>query len=55
MTDARRDQIIRAFLAYSFTDVDFEYEELTDRERSFCQSKEFAALVAWIKDEDDGR
>lgn len=42
-------QVARAFLAYAFRDIDFDYNDLTDTEKSLCTEEEFKTLVAWIR------
>lgn len=42
-------ELARKFLTYSFTDIKFNYDGLTEAERWFCTREEFDALVTWIK------
>ena len=52
MTEARRTEIIKAFLRYSFSDYHgwFEYAGLTATEHEICTEQEFNELVAWVKE-----
>ena len=43
-------ELVRKFLVYSFTDVDFVYDKLTTKERALCSEKEFKELVQWVKE-----
>jgi hypothetical protein len=47
MTQSLQD-IAKKFLAYSFKDIKFEYEQLTEEEKKLCTPDEFKALVEWI-------
>lgn len=38
-------QVLSCFLNYSFKDIDFKYESLTPKEKSFCTEKQFKELV----------
>ena len=43
--------IAKAFLNYSLTEIEFEYEGLTKSEKAICTREEFEKLVEWIKSE----
>lgn len=45
----RREEIIKAFLHYSFKDAAFDHGGLTETEKGICTREEFDALVAWLK------
>lgn len=40
---------VARFLRYSFEDVDYNYDDLTDQEQRLTTPKEFKQLVAWTK------
>jgi len=42
--------IIKKFLRYSFNDIDYNYDSLTEHEQSFATREEFEKLVAWVKE-----
>lgn len=39
----------RAFLDYSFRDINYSYQTLTTEERKFCSRLEFAELANWLQ------
>lgn len=42
------EAIIRRFLNYSFKDIHFEYDGLTDEEKKLATREEFENLVKWV-------
>ena len=44
-------KIAKDFLRYSFNDINFNYDSLTDTEKDLCTREEFEALRAWIQEE----
>ncbi len=44
MNDTRLDEVVRGFLRYSFEDINFDYEQLTPREKAICSATEFEQL-----------
>lgn len=50
MTDARREEVIKKFLAYSFVEVR-EWDGLTDSEQEICTEEEWLELRAWCEPE----
>ena len=42
-------EVAKAFLRYSFKDIEFNYKFLTESEQALCSPQEFKALVAWAK------
>lgn len=40
--------IIKKFLDYSFTEIEYDYNELTQSEKALCTEEEFRKLVGWV-------
>jgi hypothetical protein len=49
MTKERREEIIRKFLAYSFDEIEWNYEDLTDAEQALCSQEEYNELASWAR------
>jgi hypothetical protein len=49
LTDSQRE-LIAAFLRYSFQDIDFEYDKLTEREKAFGSQEDFVAISKWARE-----
>jgi hypothetical protein len=46
--DKELADIIKRFLKYSFKDIEYSWENLTERERTFCTEAEFQRLKEWV-------
>lgn len=44
-------EAVRQLLRYSWTDIDFKWEELTDVEKKLVTPMQFEKLVQWVKGE----
>lgn len=51
MFDTKWLVAIRAFLEYSWDDIEYDYEQLTAREKAIFTREEFGELVKWTKGE----
>jgi hypothetical protein len=40
---------IAKFMRYSLDDIGYNYNELTEAEKTLCSKDEFVALVEWVK------
>lgn len=49
LTEERRNEIIKAFLTYSFNDIYFKYDDLTSKEKALCSKEEFEQLMTWAR------
>lgn len=49
LTEARRNEIVKGFLKYSFEDIEAEYGNLNPEERALCTEEEFRQLVIWVE------
>lgn len=47
--DPRLAAIAARFLHYSFSPINYNYDNLTETEQSLCTRDEFDALVAWVE------
>lgn len=41
--------VVKRFLNYSFEDIDFKYDDLTETEKKLATREEFEKLAAWVK------
>lgn len=41
--------VLRRMLYYSLSEIDFEYDQLTDTEKRLVDREEFALLSRWVK------
>lgn len=50
MTTSKYITITSKFLNYSFSDIEFDYDKLTPKEKEFCTKEEFDELVEELKE-----
>lgn len=50
MLDTDQLDIVAQFLAYSFKGAQWDYDQLTAKERTFCTRAQFNALTRWVKE-----
>lgn len=42
-------KVIAGLLHYSFKDIRFKYDDLTDQEQSLCTPEQFDEIAHWVK------
>lgn len=43
------EAVVKRFLNYSFKDINFDYDGLTDTEKGLATREEFERLASWVQ------
>jgi len=52
-TTKTTESVAKRFFRYSFEDIDYRYELLTQSERNLCTREEFEELVKWVRADEE--